>query len=182
MSSSQAAVLPAQAADAGVQAVVEARLECPKDSAAQAAKAAGQAGQGGQAADAAGQAGQGGQAADAAGQAGQTAQQTLEAIQAAMQQVVWLQTEQNRLLADTEKASHFVERRSDSAAGLKTDWDRHSQQYREALAAIDSEPGLSQAEKTAQKKELRECRKGEWADRLVSLLKGSCVAPFLLCL
>ena len=42
----------------------------------------------------------------------------------------------SKILADIEKACHFLERRSDAASGLQSGWCRHSGQAAEARTAL----------------------------------------------
>ena len=68
--------------------------------------------------------------------------------------------------------------RSDKAAGLQSDVERHTEQFKAAIAAL-GEQELTQAEYRQQLSELEQARRYEVADLTASRLRGSVYAPCL---
>ena len=60
--------------------------------------------------------------------------------------------------------------------------DRHRDQNKQILVDIRQDGSLSQVQKSQALADQKESMRGEWRDRLTALLKGSCLAPCLLCL
>ncbi len=81
-----------------------------------------------------------------------------------------------------ETATHFLELRSDAAAGLLSDERRHRSQEALDEAALAAETGCSKAEKKAKQEALREAKRLRQLDRAVTLMSGSCWSPMLQCL
>ncbi len=80
-----------------------------------------------------------------------------------------------------EKATHFLELRSDASAALLSDERRHREQEKANQAELAAEK-LSPAEHKARQKALRDSERLRQLDRATALVSGSCWAPFLLCL
>ncbi len=95
------------------------------------------------------------------------------------------QTEREEMLTSVkhiEKATHFLELRSDASAALLSDERRHRSQEALDEAAVAAETGCSKAEKKAKQEALREAKRLRQLDRAVTLMSGSCWSPLLLCL
>ncbi len=80
-----------------------------------------------------------------------------------------------------EKATHFLELRSDASAALLSDERRHREQEKLNQADLAAEK-LSPAEHKARKKALSDSEALRRLDRATALISGSCWAPLLLCL
>ncbi len=80
-----------------------------------------------------------------------------------------------------EKATHFLELRSDASAALPSDERRHRSQERLEEAELAASR-LSPAEQKAKEAALRKTMKLRQLDRAVALMSGSCWSPLLLCL
>ena len=97
---------------------------------------------------------------------------------ATMRQLSRQQAEDSQKLIRIAKATWFIERRSDKASGLQSDWSRHQDQAVGARAALARQQLPIQAKERKERQLLQEERYA-LADRLVALFKGSCFMGIL---
>ena len=102
-----------------------------------------------------------------------------------LKQILREKQTQNRILntqgfvmADIEKAVHFIERRSDAAAGLISDHQRHRSQAKKARKDLESQLLTRKQIARAERAPKQEDRL-EYADRQIALYRGSCFMPCL---
>ena len=93
---------------------------------------------------------------------------------ATMKKLSRQQAQDSQKLVEIEKATHFLERRSDSPSGLQSDWSRHRSQAVDARAAL-ARQRLSIRARQRKERQLLQEERFEIADRLISLLRGSCL-------
>ena len=87
----------------------------------------------------------------------------------------------NRLtgkLADIEKATHFLERRSDVAAGLISDHQRHSTHAKDASERLQDQC-LTTKQHARKERALKQARRLQYANRQIALYRGSVFVPCL---
>ena len=79
-------------------------------------------------------------------------------------------------IGEIEKATHFMERRSDSASALQSDRMRHDSQAVQERNKL-AQKALSSERRARQERIMEHQNRCDWADRWISLLRGSCLIP-----